>query len=51
MEERISGAEESIENMDTTSKENSKCKKESNSKHSGNPVHNEKTIPKDNRYR
>jgi chromosome segregation ATPase len=27
MEERISGAEESIENMDTTIKENAKCKK------------------------
>jgi hypothetical protein len=27
MEERISGAEDSIENMDTTKKENAKCKK------------------------
>ena len=27
MEERISGSEDSIENMDTTIKENSKCKK------------------------
>jgi hypothetical protein len=27
MEERISGAEDSIENMDTTIKENEKCKK------------------------
>jgi cell division protein FtsL len=27
MEERISGAEDSIENMDTTVKENSRCKK------------------------
>ena len=27
MEERISGAEDSIENMDTTSEENAKCKK------------------------
>jgi hypothetical protein len=27
MEERISGAEDSIENMDTTIKENVKCKK------------------------
>ena len=26
MEERISGAEDSIENMDTTTKENAKCK-------------------------
>jgi hypothetical protein len=27
MEERLSGAEDSIENMDTTIKENAKCKK------------------------
>jgi hypothetical protein len=27
MEERISGAEDSIENLDTTIKENAKCKK------------------------
>jgi hypothetical protein len=27
MEERISGAEDSIENMETTIKENAKCKK------------------------
>jgi hypothetical protein len=27
MEERISGAEDSIKNMDTTIKENAKCKK------------------------
>jgi hypothetical protein len=27
MEERISGAEDTIENMDTTIKENAKCKK------------------------
>jgi hypothetical protein len=27
MEERISGTEDSIENMDTTIKENAKCKK------------------------
>ena len=27
MEERISGAEDSIENIDTTVKENAKCKK------------------------
>jgi uncharacterized coiled-coil protein SlyX len=32
MEERISGAEDSIENMDTTIKENAKCKKIFNSK-------------------
>jgi hypothetical protein len=27
MEERISGAEDSIQNMDTTNKENEKCKR------------------------
>ena len=51
MEERISGTEDSMENMDTTIKENAKCKKDPNSKYPGNPGHNEKTKPKDNRYR
>jgi hypothetical protein len=50
IEERISGAEDSIENMDTTIKENEKCKKNPNSKHPGNSGHNE-TKSKDNRYR
>jgi chromosome segregation ATPase len=49
MEERISGAEDSIENISTKIKENSKCKKDPNSKHPGNPGHNEKTKPTDNR--
>jgi chromosome segregation ATPase len=40
MEERISGAEDSIENMDTTIKKNAK---DPNSKHPANPGHNEKT--------
>ena len=35
MEERISGAEDSIENISTTNKENEKCKKDPNSKHLG----------------
>jgi hypothetical protein len=48
MEERISGAEDSIENMETTIKENAKS---SNPKHPGNPGHNEKTKPTDSRYR
>jgi predicted nucleic acid-binding Zn-ribbon protein len=30
IEERISGAEDTIENIDTTIKENAKCKKETN---------------------
>jgi hypothetical protein len=51
MEERISGAEDAIENMDTRIKENANCKKYPNSKHPGNPGHNEKTKPKDDRYR
>jgi hypothetical protein len=50
MEERISGAEDSIENMDITIKENEKGKKGPNPKHAGNPGHN-KTKPPDNRYR
>jgi hypothetical protein len=50
MEERISGAEDSIENISTKIKENTKCK-DPNSKHPGNPVHNEKTKPTENRSR
>jgi predicted nucleic acid-binding Zn-ribbon protein len=50
MEERIPGAEDSIENMDTTIKENAKCR-DPNSKHPENPGHNEKTRPTDNRSR
>jgi hypothetical protein len=50
MEERISGAEDSIEDIRTTIK---KCKMQiyPNSKHPGNPGHNEKTKPTDNRNR
>jgi hypothetical protein len=51
MEERISGADDYIEYMDTTMNENAKCKKDPNSKHPGNPGHKQKTKPKDNRYR
>jgi seryl-tRNA synthetase len=51
MEERISGVEDPIKNMDTTMKENAKIQKDPNSKHSGNPGHNEKTKPTDNRSR
>jgi predicted nucleic acid-binding Zn-ribbon protein len=51
IEERISCAEDSIESMDTTIKENAKCKKDPNSKHPGNPGHNEKTKPKDKMHR
>jgi hypothetical protein len=51
MEERISGADDSIENMGTTIKKNAKCKKDPNSKHPGNQRHNEKIKPTDNRSR
>ena len=51
IEERISGSEDSVENIYTTIKENAKCKKDPNSKHPGNPGHNEKTKPVDNRSR
>jgi hypothetical protein len=52
MEERISGAEDSIENIDRQNNQR-KCKtqKDPNSKHPGNPGHNEKTKPTDNRSR
>jgi predicted nucleic acid-binding Zn-ribbon protein len=48
MEESISGAEDSIENNNPR-----KCKmqQDPNSKHPGNPGHNEKTKPMDNRSR
>jgi uncharacterized coiled-coil protein SlyX len=39
IEERISGAEDTIENIDTTVKENAKSKKAPNPKHPGNPGH------------
>jgi hypothetical protein len=51
MEERISGTENSMKNIGTTIKENAKCKKYPNSKHPGNPGHNEKTKPTDSSSR
>ena len=51
IEERISGAEDTVENIDTTVKENTKKQKALNPKHPGNPGYNEKNEPKDNRYR
>jgi chromosome segregation ATPase len=50
MKERISGAEDSIRNIGTTIKEN-KMQRDPNSKHLGNPGHNEKNKPMDNRGR
>jgi len=48
-EERISGAEDTIENIDTTVKESAKCKmqKALNPKQPGILGHNEKIKPKD----
>ena len=51
MEERISGAEDSIENISTTIKKIENTKKILTLKHPGNPGHNEKTKPMDNRNR
>ena len=48
MEGRSSSAEDTIENIDSTVKENEKSSKSQNP---GNPGHNAKTKPKDNRYR
>jgi predicted nucleic acid-binding Zn-ribbon protein len=47
IEERLSGAEDTIENIDTIAIENAKCKKLP--KHPGNPGHNEKMKPMDRR--
>ena len=44
IEENISGAEDTIENIDITVKA-------ANPNHPENPGHNEKTKPKNNRYR
>ena len=49
MEEIISGAEDSIENISTTIKENAKCKKILTQNIQENPGHNEKTKHTDNR--
>jgi hypothetical protein len=49
IEDRLSGAEDPIENIDTTKK--CKMQKDPNSKHPGNPGHKEKTKSKNNRYR
>jgi predicted nucleic acid-binding Zn-ribbon protein len=51
IKERISGAEDTIENIDTKIKENAKCKKILTQNIKKNPGHNEKIKPKDNRYR
>jgi predicted nucleic acid-binding Zn-ribbon protein len=51
IEERVSGAEDSIENIGTTIKENGQCKKILTQNIQENPGHNEKTKPMDNRSR
>jgi hypothetical protein len=48
---RISGTEDTIENIDTKVKGNAKGKKLLTQKHTENPGHNKKTKPKDTRYR
>ena len=51
IEERISGVEDTVEDIGTTVKENSKHKKTPNPKHPENSGHNEKTKSKVNRNR
>jgi FtsZ-binding cell division protein ZapB len=51
IEERISGAEDTIENIDIAVKENANSKNLLIQKHPGNPGQNEKTKPKNNRFR
>jgi predicted nucleic acid-binding Zn-ribbon protein len=51
IEERISGAEDTIENIIIIVKRKYKMQKALNPKYPGNPGHNEKPKPKDNRYR
>ena len=48
IEEGIPGIEDAIENIDSTVKENAKCKRP-NPKHPKNPGPNEKTKPKEYR--
>jgi hypothetical protein len=47
---RISGTEDITENIETAIKKMQNTKR-SNSKHSGNPRHNGRINPKDNRYK
>jgi hypothetical protein len=44
-------AEDTIENFDTTVRKKCKIQNAPIPKHPGNPGHNKKTKPKDNRYR
>ena len=48
IEERISGAEDTIENIDNNNQRKCEMQKDPNPKHPGNPGHNE-AKPKDNR--
>ena len=50
VEERISDAEDTIGNIDTTVK-TCKMQRDPNPRRPGNPKYNEKTKPEDNRYR
>ena len=51
MEKRISEAEDNIENIDKTVREDEKSKKLQSKKWAGDPGHDEKTKPKDKRNR
>ena len=51
IEERLSGIEDTVEEIDTTVKENSKCKKTPNPKLPVNSGHNERTKPNNNQNR
>ena len=50
IDERISGAEDYIDSIDSPVKK-CKIKNACNQKHPGNPGHNQKSKPKDYRYR
>jgi hypothetical protein len=51
IEERISGVEDTLEDIDTNVKDNSKHKKTSNPKHPRNSGHNQKANSKNNKNR
>jgi hypothetical protein len=51
IEERISDAEDSIENMDSNNQRKCKMQNDPDSQHLGNPGNNEKTKPMNKRSR
>jgi hypothetical protein len=50
-EDRLSGIEDAIEDIDTTAKENKMCRNTPNPKHQRNSGHSEKNKQKNNRFR